>query len=154
MVDINKTGASKTCTYNFHNVKARRFLTLEVEVPENTPDPTMLVLEKIREIGDATNGAIVRLILNLPANLTTGLREAEIFKALKDAYNVSMVKEIHRLTRTRMPGSITSSMSPLDALKKYLENINLPAGRNKKLLEYGERLINDEALQDRGTYAK
>jgi DNA repair protein SbcD/Mre11 len=154
VVEINKTESGKTCKYNFHNIKARRFLTMEVAVHEDTLDPTTLILGKIKEFGDQINGAIVKLKLGLPANLTNSLREPEIFRALKDAYNVSIVKEIRRLTRSRMQGSISSSVNPLEALKKYMENINLPAERSKKLLEYGERLITDEALQDRGTYAK
>jgi hypothetical protein len=44
-------------------------------------------------------------------------------------------------------------MTPLEALSKYMESNNVPVERRKKLLEYGEKLINEKFSSDRGSYA-
>lgn len=153
MVEINRDGSRKDVVYSFHSIEGRRFSTVDVELPEDAADPTEIVLKTIDENIDKIKDAIVRMRIDLPANLANNLREGEIIKALKGAYNISIIKNVRHVTRGRAQGMITGSMSPLDALKKYLENGNISTERREKLLSYGESLINEEITQNRGTYA-
>jgi GTP1/Obg family GTP-binding protein len=110
-------------------------------------------LKEILEHIDMISGAVVRLKLSLPGHLASVLREGEIFKALKEAYNVSIAKELRRSSRGRASGWIKDAMTPLEALNKYMESNNVPVERRKKLLEYGEKLIKEKFSSDRGSYA-
>jgi DNA repair protein SbcD/Mre11 len=153
VVDIEKTGADKCTQYEFHSIAARRFTTLEIAVSDQDLDPTGTILKEILEHDDVISGAVVRLKLSLPGHLVSVLREGEIFKALKEAYNVSIAIELRRASRGRASGWVKDAMTPLEALNKYMESNNVPVERRKKLLEYGEKLINEKFSTDRGSYA-
>jgi exonuclease SbcD len=153
VVDIEKNGADKCTKYEFHSIAARRFTALEITVSDQDLDPTGSILKEILEHTDVISGAVVRLKLSLPGHLASVLREGEIFKALKEAYNVSIAKELRRSSRGRASGWIKDAMTPLEALNKYMESNNVPVERRKKLLEYGEKLIKEKFSSDRGSYA-
>ncbi|MGA2368162.1 MAG: exonuclease SbcCD subunit D [Dehalococcoidia bacterium] len=153
VVEIKQSGKKRRVNYEFHKMQARRFLTLEIEVPDEEADPTGRVLSEIANKSDDIGGAIVRLKLSLPGHLASTLRDAEIFKALKEAYNVSIARDIRKVSRSRGAGWINDTLTPLEALRKYMETQNIAVERRKKLLEYGEKLINEKLSADRGTHA-
>jgi exonuclease SbcD len=153
VIEIEQEDVNRSVRYEFHKIDAREFLTLEISVDEGNPDPTKSILERIAERKGDIADAIVRLKISLPANLATMLREGEIFKALKEAYNVSIGKEIRQVARTRASGWITKNLTPLDALKNYLEIKNYSLEHREKLMEYGEKLIREKFAADRGEYA-
>ena len=153
VIEIEQEDVNRSVKYEFHKINARKFLTLELTVDEGNPDPTKSILERIAERKGDIADAIVRLKISLPANLATMLREGEIFKALKEAYNVSIGKEIRQVARTRASGWITKNLTPLDALKNYLEIKNYSLEHREKLMEYGEKLIREKFAADRGEYA-
>lgn len=152
VVEIETHGVNKTTKYEFHPIEARRFLTVEINVSDDDPDPTGSILRRIQEKRDQVADAVVRLKISISGNLAIMVKENEILKALKEAYNVSIGKEIRRGIRTRASGWVTDSMTPLDALRNYLNTKNYPEAYRKKLLEYGERLINEKLSADRGDY--
>jgi len=153
VVEIEQTGRDRHTHYEFHKIQARRFTTLEIVVGDDDLDPTGSTVRELTTHSGEINDAVVRIKLSLPAQLVSMLREGEIFKALKEAYNVSIAKDIRRSSRRRASGWANETMSPLDALNKYLEVNNVPSERRKKLLEYGEKLINEQFSSDRGSYA-
>ncbi|MDD5313052.1 MAG: exonuclease SbcCD subunit D [Dehalococcoidia bacterium] len=152
-VEITRQKGKKSVSYELHKIDARRFLTLEVKIAEDDADATVSILRKIEERNSEIAGAIVRLKISLPASLAGLVREGEIFKALKEAYNVSIGKEVRQAARARATGWISEGLAPLDALKNYLETKNYTEAYRKKLLEYGEKLINEKLAADRGDYA-
>ncbi len=123
--------------YDFHPVKTRRFLTIEVDV--NTDNPTATVLQAIakQEVKDA----IVRVYIKVTAENEGLIQESEIRKVLKEAYYFAINKEVEREHRTRLGGQPIEGMTPLQALKLYLESKKTPQEREKLLLVYGEKLI-------------
>ena len=123
--------------YEFHSIKTRRFLTIEVDT--NTDDPTATVLQAIAK--KDTKDAIVRTYIKVSAANEGLIQESEIKKALREAYFFAINKEIEREHRTRLGGQPIEGMTPLQALKLYLESKKTPKEREKLLLEYGERLI-------------
>jgi len=153
VIDIENDGGKKSTRYEFHNIAARRFLTLEIDVPDLELDPTGSIIREILAHADDVRGAVVRLKLSLPEHLSSMLREGGIFKVLKEAYNVSIAKELRRSSRGRASGWLKETLSPLEALNKYLESNNVPVERRTKLLEYGEKLIREKFSSDRGSYA-
>lgn len=153
VVDIRVDGNKKSTGYEFHRIEARKFLTLEIYLPDESLDPTADILQQIMPRADDIRDAVVRLRLSLPEHFSSILREGEIFKAFKEAYNVSIAKDVRRFSRVRATGWTKETITPLEALKKYLETNNVPIERRKKLLEYGEKLINDRLSVDRGLYA-
>ena len=111
------------------------------------------ILQEIQAHAGEISGAVVRLKISLPGHLGSVLREGEILKALKEAYNIRIAKELRRPARGRASGWIKDTMTPLEALSKYMESNNVPIEKRKKLLEYGEKLINEKFSSDRGSYA-
>jgi exonuclease SbcD len=152
-IEIGRQGASKSVKYEFRKLDARKFLTLEIEIADGDPDPTCSVLRIVKENAEAVSRAVVRLRISVPANIAGLLRDAEIFKALKEAYNVSIVREIGRTARVRGAGWSNKSLTPLEALDKYMEINNVAAERQSKLHEYAERMINEKLSEDKGNYA-
>jgi len=143
-IEIDYKGANKSVKYEFHKIDARKFLTLEIEIGDGDVDPTGSVLGKIKENAEPVCGAVVRLKISLPAHLAGQLKDADILKALKEAYNVSIVREISRAARTRGAGWSNKSLTPLEALDKYMEINGVTAERQIKLREYAERMINEK----------
>jgi exonuclease SbcD len=143
VVDIlpDRKGDKRRVSFEFHPVKARSFLTISVALKAEETDPTSAVLTVISEHGDKVRNAIVRLIINLPSSLEGQLRNNDIKDALKEAHNFSIAREIQRETRLRMGSRTAEEITPLEALKKYLESQEVSPERQKILLEYGEKLI-------------
>jgi hypothetical protein len=53
----------------------------------------------------------------------------------------------------RGAGWSNKTLTPLEALDKYLEINNVAAERQNKLHEYAERMINEKLSEDKETYA-
>jgi exonuclease SbcD len=141
VVDITSEDKNRRVSYEFHAVKARRFLTIDVEIGAEETDPTAAVLAAVNINQEKLNDAVVRLIIRLPASLESQLRNNDIKEALKDAYHFSIAREIQREARLRLGSRSVEEITPLDALKKYLEARRISPERQKVLLEYGEKLI-------------
>jgi len=84
---------------------------------------------------------VVRINISIPGALDSSIREAEITKVLKVAHHVVIAKEIKRGTRLRLGELTGQNLSPVEALKRYLETKKVNEERKKVLLEFGEKLI-------------
>jgi DNA repair protein SbcD/Mre11 len=149
LVDIetdNATGKRKT-GYQFIPVNARRFYTLKTEIVPEDLDPTSKVIKAIEANQEKIRDAIVRLEIKVPSAISNRFRDNEIISRLKEAHYFTIAKEIQHETRSRLGRSALEGVTPLDALKAYLETKHTPE-RAKLLLEYGEKLIKDAASQE------
>jgi exonuclease SbcD len=126
----------------FHPVHARRFYTLYVDIETQDSDPTSSVLRKIDSNQDKIKDAIVRIDISLPAALSGKLRDGEIRSRAREAYYLTIARNIQRESRLRLGKSALEGISPEDALKSYLET-RFPAERAKVLQEYGEKIIRE-----------
>ncbi len=145
VIDIksgHKTG-KKNVSFDFHPTNGRHFLTISVTLTAQDTDPTVAILKAISEKKEQIKDAIVRLQLSLSAEIEGLVKDNEIRTALKDAYYFTVVKELNRETRPRLGSWTTAEVTPLDALKIYLEQKNISSERVKELTEYGQRLIED-----------
>jgi exonuclease SbcD len=141
VIDIETGQTSRKVTFDFHPVKARRFLTITVTLGQDDPDPTAKVLDALSHQKENIKNAIVRLNLDLPSQIEGQLRYREMQEALKDAHYFTIAREIRRETRIRLGNHSSEEITPLAALKAYLEAQKVPPERQKALLEYGEKLI-------------
>ncbi|MGD9116214.1 MAG: exonuclease SbcCD subunit D [Dehalococcoidia bacterium] len=130
--------------YEFHPLQGRRFVTIKVNIEPDDIEPTSTALKAIAEQQDDIKDDIVRFHLSLPAELEGQVRDGEIREALKEAYNFTVAKEIRRQTRVRLDEKGTAEeITPVRALKAYLESKKVSPERTKVLLEYGEKLIGE-----------
>ncbi len=141
VIDIEPGTTERKVSFEFHPVKARRFLTIDVDLEKDELNPTAKVLNALAARKEAINEAVVRLNITLPSEVEGQLRYHEIREALKEAHYFTIAREIRRETRLRIGSRTAEEITPLTALKAYLELQNVPPERQKVLLEYGEKLI-------------
>jgi len=143
VVDILPVGKDnkRRVSFEFHPVKARRFLTISVNIAADDTDPASVVLAAIAAQAEKARDAIVRLNISLPSSLEGQLRNNDIREALKETHFFTIAREIQRETRLRMGNRTAEEVTPLDALKAWLESQKVPPERQKVLLEYGQKLI-------------
>ena len=146
VVEIESNGAEgkRQVAFEFHPIEGRRFLTISVALEAEDVDPTATVLGAISEQEDKVREAIVRLNLSVPAQIESQLRDNDIRNALKEAHYFTIAREIQREARVRLGSYTAEEITPLDALKAYLETKKVSAERKKVLMEYGERLVRGE----------
>jgi len=145
LVEIEPDKESKRqVSFSFHPVSGRRFLTISVAIKPQDTDPTSTVLKAISEHEGNARDAIVRLNISLPAEVEGQLRDNDIRNALKEAHYFTIAKEVERETRLRLGEWAAEEITPLDALKAYLESKKVPPERAKILLQYGEKLIQEQ----------
>jgi len=130
------------CEWKFHEVAARRFVTIDADVrQESAPLEVLLGAIGRHEAKDA----VVRVRVQAQPEQEELLRDADIRRALKDAYFVAGVtKEVQRAYRTRL-GPTPEGLAPAELLKRYLESRGTPPERVKALLERAEAIFEGEA---------
>jgi exonuclease SbcD len=127
----------------FREVKARRFVT--VEVTPRGADPTAEVLDRIarKDVRDA----IVRVLLTLTPEQNRLLDERAVRAALAQAHTIASVsRHVERGVRSRLGAELLpEALSPLDAVAAYLDARRTPPDRRDLLLRYARAVIdNDE----------
>jgi exonuclease SbcD len=146
LVEIGAMGETgkRDVSFEFHPVAGRRFLAIDVNIPPDDTAPTATVLKAIAEHEDEVKDAVVRLTVSLPAGLEGELRDGEIRDALRGAHYLTIARDIRRESRLRLGGTAAEEITPLDALKTYLQSRKgLSPERAELLLEYGQRLISE-----------
>ncbi len=145
VIDISPGGKDeRKVSFEFHPVNARRFLTIDVSLEEDEVDPTSTVLAAVAGQQEKISDAIVRLNVSLPSTLEGQLNYNEIRDALKEAQYATVTRDIQRDTRLRLGDRTAEELTPIDALKAWLESQQVSPERQKTLLEYGEKLIEGE----------
>jgi exonuclease SbcD len=143
VVDIksNTETGKRSTDFTFHPVKARRFLTINVDIEPEDINPTGTILGAIEKQIDKVNDSIVRLQVVLPAACQSLMRDNELRNALKEAYHATIAREVIDDTRIRTGGGMTGGLTPLEALKAWMETKNITGEHAEELLKYGEKLV-------------
>ena len=147
-IEPDKETGKRRVSFDFHQVTGRRFLTINIGIEPEDTEPTATVLRAITEQEDRVRDAIVRLNISLPAETEGQLRDSDIMNRLKEAYYFTVAKDIRRETRLRLGKWTAEEIAPLDALKTYLESRKVSTERTKLLLEYGEKLIQEQRTRE------
>jgi len=146
-IQPDKETGKRQVSFDFHPVTGRRFLTINVNIEPQDTAPTATVLKAIAEQEEKVRDAIVRLQVVLPAEVEGLIRDNDIRNALKEAHYFTVAKDIKRETRLRLGQWAAEEITPIDALKAYLESKKVTPERTKVLLEYGEKLIQEQGTR-------
>jgi len=149
LIEIEPDGEAgrRQVSFDFHQVVGRCFLTINVDIEPADAEPTATVLKAIAEQQDKVRDAVVRLSISLPAECEAQLRDNDIRNALREAHYFTIAKDIKRETRLRLGRWTAEEITPLDALKTYLQSRkDISPERAKLLLEYGEKLIQEQKV--------
>jgi exonuclease SbcD len=127
------------CSWSFQKLDARPFVTIRVNADGDDPTATILAA-----IGRASiDGAIVRLIIGITAERDVLIREPEIRRALQDAFYVAaVIHDVRRPERLRLGGQQEiATLTPLQALERYLQFRETPPERLQILMSHAESLL-------------
>ena len=142
-LDPQAPQGQRLINFEFRNVNARKFITIDVEITTGDPNPTNTVINEInaRNIDDA----IVRIRILIPSELETHLRESEIRMSLQNAHYIAAInKESEDNRRTRIDYDVAEGLQPNQALRLYVQGKDYTDTRQQKLISYGDEIINAE----------
>ena len=142
-IETDTTSGKREVSFDFHPVNIRRFLTVNVTLEPDDINPSATLLNTITAQQEKVKDAIIRLNISVPAQMENQVSDTAIREALKEAHYYTVAQDVQRETRLRMGNRTAEEIAPGDALKAYLETKNIPPDRQKVLLEYGEKLIED-----------
>jgi exonuclease SbcD len=141
-VEIGEPGPDgiREVRHDFHEVNARRFLTIRVNA--DVESPTDEVLRRIDEHTDEIEGAIVRLVIETSPEQQRNLKQDDIRVALhsKKPSFMSVVTNLTRPHRLRLGNQVVEQMSPREALEIYLQNRETTPERIQTLLKHYDKL--------------
>ncbi len=143
-IEPDKESGKRRVSFIFHQVTGRRFLTINIDIEPADTEPTSTVLRAIAEQADRVSDSIVRLNINLPAETEGQLSDNDIRDTLKEAHYFTIAKDVSREARLRLGQFTAEELTELDALKKWLETQKFTPERARLLLEYGEKLIQEQ----------
>ncbi|HEY92422.1 MAG TPA: exonuclease subunit SbcD, partial [Dehalococcoidia bacterium] len=143
-IESDKETGKRQVSFDFHPVTGRCFLTINIDIEPQDTDPTATVLRAIVEQEDKIRDAVVRLRINLWEQSEGLFRDSDIRDAAKEAHYFTVAKDIQRETRLRLGKWTAEEITPLEALKAYLQSKKLTPERTGLLLEYGEKLIQEQ----------
>lgn len=143
VVDINLEAGKRQVTYHFHQLPARRFITIKVDIKAEDPEPMATILRVISEHQRHVRDAIVKVQVSLPAALQVLVNDSDLRKALSDAHHVAIAKEPKVQPRLRLGNLTAEELTPREALRLYLQTKRVSPERHKILLRYGESLIEE-----------
>lgn len=130
-------------TWQFVEVKARPFLTINLDVREED-DPTMATQAAIAP-HDLTD-AIVRVNVRLRPEQDASLREKDIRASLRDAdYIAAVNRQADREVRERLGGLSPEGLTPKQLLQKYLFAKNVDEDRIGLLVKHAEKIIDHDS---------
>jgi exonuclease SbcD len=139
-IDDPGPGGLREVRHDFHEVAARRFLTIKVNAAIDFP--TEEVLRRIDENEEIIKDAVVRLVIETTPDHLRDLRQDEIRRALnaKDPSFGTVITNSARAHRLRLGDQVIEQMSPKQALEIYLQDKNTSPERMATLLKYYDKL--------------
>ncbi len=147
-IEPDEENGGRQVSFDFHPIAGRRFLTINVDITPQEADSTETVIKTITEQASNIRDSIVRLNISLPAEIEGQLRDSDFRSALKEAHYFTVARDIRREARLRLGNATAEELTPLDALKTYLDSQKVSPERAKTLLTYGERLIQEHTTQE------
>jgi DNA repair protein SbcD/Mre11 len=135
-ISLNRGATS----WEFIPVAAREFRTVFADLRQEA-NPTEALLKKLETV--SADGAVVRVKIQMNSEQQTALREREVEKALSEAANVSIAREIETEVRSRLGDLAPETLSPLALVEKYFEARDESPQRIQTLLSKAEELLRD-----------
>jgi DNA repair protein SbcD/Mre11 len=147
-LDPNQTSGTRVTKFEFKPVKARRFLTIDVEVEPNTLDPTNHIVNSITKL--SIDGAIVRLRVKIPSTLYGLIDDRIIRNSMSDAqYIANITYDVVSERRPSLQLSPSDGITPEKALNSYIKNKDSIKDFETEFLEAALdviKTVNDQTL--------
>ncbi len=150
VVDINSEPGRRQVTYHFHPLPVRSFITIKIDIKAEDPEPMTTVLQAISQHLSEVKDAIVKVQLLLPTALESLIDDSQLRRVLKDAHYIAIAKDRKTESRLRLGDWTAEELTPLEALKIYLQTRKMSPEHQQLLLKYGEKLI-EESLSPPGS---
>ncbi|HYO50592.1 MAG TPA: exonuclease SbcCD subunit D [Chloroflexia bacterium] len=152
-VEIDEPGpdGAREVRHEFHEVSARRFVTVRVNAACDFP--TEEVLRRIEERADDIRDAVVRLVIETAPEYQRDLRQDEIrhaLNALRPSF-VTIAVNSARAHRLRLGEGMIEQMTPRQALEVYLRDKEATPARVDTLLKHFDKLQSAVAESARPT---
>ncbi len=125
-------------TWSFIPVNARPFSTVSIDVRAEE-DPTAVVVDALERA--ETDGAVIRLQVQLRADQIPSLREREIEGALADTASFTVAREIEDEARARLGELSPETLTPLELVELYFKSRDVDPERLKTLLAKAGELL-------------
>lgn len=138
LVEIPSKGAA---TYKFIDTNCRKFLSIEISLKADDKDPTKTIMDVIAK--HDVEEKIVRLTINIPADLNADIEVDKIKKALSSAHYIAGIsRNVERKERVKIEAiDGVERFMPIEALRKYFEVKKLSSEKIKELEEYAARIM-------------
>ncbi|HEX9897513.1 MAG TPA: exonuclease SbcCD subunit D [Dehalococcoidales bacterium] len=140
-IESTKRTGKRHVSYEFHPISGRCFLTIDVASQAEDTSPMDTILQAITQKAEEIRDAIVRLQLTVPSEIEGQLNDAEMKNALKSAHFFTITRDVKREARVRLGKWSAEEVTPLDALKLWLDTKNMAPEKTEILLDYGRKLI-------------
>jgi len=132
-------------TWNFVKLDVREYTTIRVDATGSS-DPTDMIIQEIGRIRSENErkivGAVVRLIVKIDNSSLRYVNFNKIYDSLKDA-SYTLKPELEVLGEAEEDVSIPEGLTPLQALREYLESKNLSNEEVAAILELGADIIRE-----------
>ena len=145
VVDLDPAApqGQRMTSFEFHTLKARPFVTIDVTVEPQEADPTAGVLRAIRR--KRIEDAVVRVRITASAESNVHIRDADIRKELEPAHFIaSITRNVPSERRTRLAPGAGEGLQPVQALGLFLESRGVEKQRAERLLAAAEELTEAE----------
>ncbi|KKS65263.1 hypothetical protein A3A14_01245 [Candidatus Daviesbacteria bacterium RIFCSPLOWO2_01_FULL_43_38] len=131
-------------SYRFIPTPARKFLTIKIMLQSDDENPTDTILKEIKK--HEVKDKIVRVTIDIPAELNHDISMDQIKKALADANLVAGIsRNVERKERVKLDGTEeVERLTPIEALHKYFEVKKYSAEKIKSLEKYAAQLLEDK----------
>lgn len=128
-----------SCSWAFHKLDVRAFLTVRVTADGDDPTGQILAALERAPIEDA----VVRLIVRTTADRDAVIRENEVRRALDPAFYVAAIlRDVVRPERMRLGAQEdVAGLTPLEALERYLQVRETSHDRVEVLMHHAELLV-------------
>jgi len=127
-----------SCEWTFRRLDARRFVTIRVHADGDNPTAQVVDAIERADIRDA----VVRVIIRTTADRDLLIQESRVRRALQDAFYIgALIHDVVRPERLRLGDQHEiASLTPLEALGRYLQVKQTPPERIAELMRYAQAL--------------
>ena len=138
-----KTGQRET-SYKFIPVNARRMVTIKITLDEIDQEPTSTIITEIKKHN--ITDAIVQVMIEVPALLYDQIDDTLVKESLSSAHLIATIrKNVVEQKRQRLSHNYSGDISPVEALKSYLNARDIPKPKANMILEKGTNLIEEHS---------
>ena len=125
-------------TWSFIPVNARPFRTVSIDIRAEK-DPTTAVVDALERA--ETDGAVIRVQIQVRSDQIPELREREIEGALVGTASFTVTREIEDEARARLGDLSPEALSPLELVEHYFLSRDVDPERLKALLAKAGELL-------------